>query len=187
MNNNQQIRKGMQVYDASNQAYGTVQDVFGDAIMVNGQRLSRNLIAKVEQGVIVLVPDVQELRVPVAEEQLQVGKREVSQGAVRVHKEVIQEQQNVPVELRRETAQVEKRDLPDRPVQAGDDVFREGTIEIPLKGEEAVTAKEAIVTGEVVIGKTQQVEQRQVSDTIRKERVQVEQAPLTDTTTNTQS
>jgi len=115
-----------------------------------------------------------EIRVPVAEEQLNVGKREVSGGAVNVHKTVTQKQVNVPVELRREEAHIEKVDTPDRPVRAGENVFQEESFQIPLQAEEAVVNKEAIVTGEVVVNKSQETERRNVGDTVRRERVEVD-------------
>jgi len=116
-----------------------------------------------------------ELRVPVAEERLNVGKREADLGEVQVRKTVTEEQQTVPVTLRREEVTVQERDVADRPLRAGEEAFTEGTIRVPVRGEEAVVAKEAVVTGEVVIDKTQKTEQRQVSDTVRKQRVDVEE------------
>ena len=116
---------------------------------------------------------------PVAEEQLNVGKREVGGGAVNVHKTVTQEQVNVPVELYREEAHIEKVDTPDRPLRPGEDAFREETFEIPLRAEEAVVSKEAIVTGEVVVNKSQETERRNVTDTVRRERVEVDRQEAT--------
>jgi len=46
---------------------------------------------------------------------------------------------------------------------------------VPVRGEEAVVAKEAVVTGEVVIDKNRTSEQRQVSDTVRKQSVDVDE------------
>ena len=103
------------------------------------------------------------------------GKREVSGGAVNVHKTVTQEQVNMPVELHREEAHIEKVDTPDRPLRAGEDAFKEESFQIPLRAEEAVVNKEAIVTGEVVVNKTQETERRNVGDTVRRERVEVDQ------------
>ena len=107
------------------------------------------------------------------EEQLKVGKREVSAGEVQLRKTVHTEQVNVPVELRREDVTVERVGASDvRPgTVAGN--FQEETIAVPLTREEAVVAKEAHVTGAVRLHKTAEAETQQVSETVRKEDVEV--------------
>ena len=182
MVNLRDIRKGTQIYGANNQLFGTVEDVQDQYVIVNGQRYETNAFSRFENNRLFLAENyagarnqnANEIRVPVAEEQLNVGKREVNGGQVNVHKSVVSEQVNMPVELRREEANIEKVNTPDRPLRAGEDAFREANYEIPLRAEEAVVNKEAIVTGEVVINKNQQVEQRQVADSVRKERVEVD-------------
>jgi uncharacterized protein (TIGR02271 family) len=116
-----------------------------------------------------------EIRVPVAEERLNVEKRQAELGEVQLRKTVEQEQVSVPVELQREEVRVDQRDVADRPVQAGDQVFQEGTIRVPVRGEEAIVTKEAVVTGEVVIEKERTTEREQITDTIRRERVEVDE------------
>ena len=115
----------------------------------------------------------EEIQIILHEEQLRVGKREVSAGEVHLHKTVHTEQVNVPVELRREDVTVER-------VAAGDvravnpaDAFKEETIDVPLTREEAVVSKEAHVTGAVRVKKTAQTETQQVSEQVRKEDVEV--------------
>ncbi len=119
--------------------------------------------------------DANEVAIPVAEERLNVQTREAELGEVQVHKSVIQEQVSVPVELEREEVHVQQRDIADRPVQAGDQLFQEGTIRVPVRGEEAVVSKEAVVTGEVVIDKERLVERQQVTDTVRREQIEVDE------------
>lgn len=187
------LRKGYTVYGANNQPLGTVDNVYDNYFTVNGQQYTADMIGDVRDNGIYLTgtgantynqtTDANTFRVPVAEEQLQVGKREVQAGAVRVHKEVVNEQQTIPVELRREEAEIQKIDTPDRPLRDGEAAFQEQTFEVPLRAEEAVVNKQAVVTGEVAINKNQQVEQRQVADTVRKERVMVDR--VDNTTTNT--
>jgi len=65
----------------------------------------------------------------------------------------------------------------DRPATEGDlkGAFEEGTIRVPVRGEEAFAHKETVVTGEVVIDKTRTTETEQITDTIRKEQVQVDE------------
>lgn len=119
--------------------------------------------------------DTSDMRIPVSEEQLNVEKREAEIGEVQLRKTVTQEQQTVPVELTREEVHVERRDVGDRPLRPGEQAFEESTIRMPVRGEEAVVTKEAVVTGEVVLNKEQTIERQQVADTVRKERVEVDQ------------
>jgi uncharacterized protein (TIGR02271 family) len=118
-----------------------------------------------------------QVRVPVREERLEVETRPTELGAVEIRKTVESEQQTVPVELTREEVHVEQRDVPARPATEADrpGAFEEGTIRVPVRGEEAVARKEAVVTGEVVIDKTRTTETQQVTDTVRRERVEVDE------------
>ena len=52
--------------------------------------------------------------------------------------------------------------------------FEEGIIRIPLRGEEVVVRKEAVVTGEVVINKERTTERQEITDTVRKQHVEVD-------------
>ena len=113
-----------------------------------------------------------EIAVPVAREELEVGKREVSAGEVRVQKRVEEEQVEVPVNLKRERVRVERRSVnPDRPAMSAD--FRDETIVVPLRAEEAEVSKRAVVSEEVVIHKDQITEERRVADSVRHEEVDV--------------
>jgi len=117
-----------------------------------------------------------EIRVPEVEERLEVGKRQVQAGEVQIRKEVHEERQSVPVEVTREEVHVEKRDVGERPLREGEKAFEEGTIRVPVQSEEVVARKEAVVTGEVVLNKTRETETQQVSDTLRRTEVHVDQS-----------
>ena len=115
----------------------------------------------------------EEIQIVLHEEQLKVGKREVSAGEVQLLKTVHTEQVNVPVELRREDVTIERVAAGDvRDVNAAD-AFKEGIIEVNLSREEAVVSKEAHVTGAVRLHKTSETETQNVSETVRKEDVEV--------------
>ena len=118
----------------------------------------------------------EELAVPVAEERLQVEKRQAELGAVELHKRVVEEQVSVPVELSREEVRVYRHDVADRPVRPGEAVFDGGVTRVPVRGEDAIVTKEAVITGEVVVDKERVVEREQVTDTVRKEQVEVERS-----------
>jgi len=179
------IRRGMTVYTSDNQSLGTVEDVTNSYFMAGGQQYPLSGGFRVQDNAVYLTggrdyagtnQNANEMRVPVMEEQLNVGKRQAQMGEVAVNKTVTQEQVNVPVELRREEVNVQQVDVNNRPLEAGeyDTAFQEGTIRVPVRGEEAVVSKQAVVTGEVAINKTVTSEQQTVSDTVRRENVQVD-------------
>lgn len=112
---------------------------------------------------------------PVVEERLRVGKRDTSHGRVRVRSYTVEEPVTESVRLRQDRVEVEHR-LVDRPVTEGDDAFRDRTIEAEEHGEEAVVAKEARVVGEVGLRRTSDTRQEKVSDTVRRTRVEMEDA-----------
>jgi stress response protein YsnF len=117
-------------------------------------------------------------KVPVVEEQLNVGKREQRQGGVRVYSHMTEKPVAEQVTLGEEKVNVERRPV-DRPV-SGDDlrnVQGEKTIEVTETREVPVVAKEARVVEEVVVNKTAQERQETVRDSVRRTDVQVENLP----------
>jgi uncharacterized protein (TIGR02271 family) len=111
--------------------------------------------------------------IPVVEERIQIGKRDVERGRVRVRSYIVERPVNEQVTLRSEHVEVERRRV-DRPAGASGDLFRERTIEAVERGEEAVVAKEARVTEEVVLKKDATERTETVSDTVRRTEVEVE-------------
>ncbi|MDQ2830160.1 MAG: YsnF/AvaK domain-containing protein [Chloroflexota bacterium] len=115
------------------------------------------------------------INVPVYEEELTVGKRQEQIGDVRLHKEVVTEQESIPVTLRHEEVTVERVPFTGQANQADvKNAFQNQDIDVPVMGEEAVVGKQLHETEEVRLHKQATDEQRQVSDTVRKERVVVE-------------
>jgi len=110
---------------------------------------------------------------PEVEERLRVGKRQVNSGRVRVRSYIIETPVTEQVNLHSETVHVERRPA-DRPASASDRAFRERTVEAIATSEEAVIAKEARVTGEVVVKKDAKDRAKTVTDTVRSTRVEVE-------------
>ncbi len=118
----------------------------------------------------------QEEVIPVYEEQLRVGKREVGRGSVRVRSYVVEQPVQEQVHLREERVHVERRPV-DRPadVAAGAaEPFRERTIEVTATAEEAVVAKEARVKEEIVVSKDAEERTETVSDTVRRTEVEID-------------
>ena len=106
-----------------------------------------------------------------SEEELRVGKREIDAGQVRLRKYVETEPVSADVELRHETAEVERHPV-NRPVRGDQIGEQEATVN--LHAEEPVVQKEAVEREEVTLRKGFENETRTVSDEVRKERVEVE-------------
>ncbi|NJM05320.1 YsnF/AvaK domain-containing protein [Candidatus Gracilibacteria bacterium] len=117
----------------------------------------------------------QDYVLPVVEEELQIGKREVERRRMRVYTRVTETPVEEQVRLREEHINVERRPV-DRPVTEADmAAFKEGTIEMTERAEEAVVSKVAHVIEEVVIGKEASEHVETVRDTVRRTDVEVEQ------------
>ena len=115
------------------------------------------------------------------EERLRVGKRQVNSGRVKVRSYVIEKPVSESVNLHSETVQVERRPV-DRAVGVGEDAFKERTIEAQATSEEAVVAKEARVTGEVLVRKEGSDRTETVKDKVRSTKVDVEDERRSGTT-----
>jgi uncharacterized protein (TIGR02271 family) len=184
------LRKGLKIFGTDNREYGTV-DRFDDQYAYVGkrqipvsafERMDNDRLYIGDQGRQYFETNDRaaaegEIRVPVREERLNVEKRQGEMGSVDIRKDVETEQVNIPVELRHEEVTVNRVDVRDRPVAAGEmaGAFEEGTIRVPVRGEEAFVQKEAFVTGEVVVDRDMKTERQTISDTVRKERVNVDE------------
>jgi len=116
-----------------------------------------------------------DIRVPVYEEELVVGKRQEQVGDVHLRKEVVTAQESVPVTLRHEEVTVERVAVTGQASQADlQNAFQDQVIEVPVMGEEAIVGKQLHQTEEVRLHKDATQVQEQVGGTVRKERVVVE-------------
>ena len=120
--------------------------------------------------------------IQLAEERLVVGKREVERGGVRVRSYIVSTPVSEQVTLREETVGIERRPV-DRAVAAGEDAFRDRTIEMRETGEEAVVAKQAVVTEEIALRKDVGQRTEEVQDSVRRTEVEVERVGAETTTT----
>ena len=120
--------------------------------------------------------DQGEVSIPIVEEQIRVGTREVESGGVRVDTRVEETPVREQVNLRDEQVRVERRPV-DQSVDASTvtDAFREGTFEVRERDQEAVVQKDARVVEEVVINKDVQQRTETVEDTVRRTDVDVQQ------------
>lgn len=112
--------------------------------------------------------------IPVVEEQLKVGKREVQRGGVRIFSRVVETPVNETIALREEHVDVQRRAV-NQPISPTDAAaFKEQTIEMRESAEEAVVEKSARVIEEVTIGKQVNQRQENITDTVRHTEVEVE-------------
>jgi len=120
--------------------------------------------------------DQGEVSIPIVEEQIRVGTREVESGGVRVDTRVEETPVREQVNLRDEQVRVERRPV-DQQVDASTvtDAFREGTFEVRERDQEAVVQKDARVVEEVVINKDVQQRTETVEDTVRRTDVDVQE------------
>lgn len=112
--------------------------------------------------------------IQLSEEQLKVGKREVPAGGVRLRKIIRTEVVQQPVELKHEEIVVER--VPASGTQPSGASFEEQDVFIPLRREEPVVQKESRVREEVRASKTAKTEQKEISEEVRKEDVEIEGA-----------
>lgn len=121
--------------------------------------------------------------VPIVEEQLVVGKREIERGGAVIHKRVIETPVQEQVTLREEHVTVERHPV-DRPATAQDtaNALRENTINVTERSEEAVVGKTARVVEEIVIGKEATQHTETIRDTVRRTDVDVNEVDAEDLT-----
>lgn len=113
--------------------------------------------------------------IPIVEEDIQVGKRQVQRGGVRVHTHISERPIEENVSLREEHVHVERRPVNRAATDADFTTFKEGTFELTETAEEAVVAKQARVIEEVVVGKESSERTETIRDTVRRTDVDVEE------------
>lgn len=112
--------------------------------------------------------------IPVVREDVEVGKRVVDMGGVRVYSRTVERPVNESIELREEHARVERRPV-DRPVTEADMAsLQDRTIEVQETAERPVVQKTARVVEEVVVGKDASTRSQDIQETVRETEVKVE-------------
>jgi uncharacterized protein (TIGR02271 family) len=175
----------MRIVGVDRTDYGTVERFDDDVVYVGGRpvpysafdRIDEGRLYLRERGVEQLVerPDTfaptgeGEIRVPLVEERLQVGTRAIELGDVEIRKVVESEPVSVPIEVRRDRIDVRQVDVEERPIRMDErmDAFTEAPIRVPVRGEEVIVTKEAVVTAEVEVGRTHVSERQTVTETVR--------------------
>ena len=111
--------------------------------------------------------------IPIVEEELAVGKRQVQSGGARIHTYVTETPVSQQVTLREERVTVDRRPV-DRAVTDADNAFDEKSFNVTEMSEEAVVGKTSRVVEEVVVGKTATDRTETIRDTVRRTDVEVE-------------
>lgn len=114
-----------------------------------------------------------EVAIPIAEEQLVVGKRTVARGQIHVRTHTVETPVHEEVRLRDEHVDVERRPVNER-VSDTTGLFKDRTVEMTETDEEAVIGKEARVVEEVVVRKQEGERRERIDDTVRRTEVDVE-------------
>jgi uncharacterized protein (TIGR02271 family) len=158
-------KTGYQEYDPNAAAYSRE-----DALRERGQYGDRQ---DIKEGA----------SIPVVEEELEVGKREVRKGGVRVYSRIVEKPVDQTVELLEEHVRVERRPV-DRALQKGEaERMREQSIEVTEMAEEPVIRKRARVREEVVVDKETTRHTEKIHDSVRHTEVEVEQLGAGDSRT----
>ena len=127
------------------------------------------------QGAQQFTQDSDGTTIPVIQEELKVGKREVQRGGVRIFQRVVETPVNQSIGLREEHVSVDRRPV-DRPLDPSDlGAFQESSFELRETAEEAVVEKSARVVEEVIVGKEVSQREQQISDSVRRTEVDIEQ------------
>jgi uncharacterized protein (TIGR02271 family) len=112
--------------------------------------------------------------IEVVEEELQVGKRAIRRGGVRIYSHVVSQPVEEQVRLREEHVNVERRPV-DREISPAEvSALRDQTIEVTEMAEEPVVAKRARVREEVLVGKEATERTETIRDNVRHTEVEVE-------------
>lgn len=119
------------------------------------------------------VPGQGDGTIEVMQEEMRIGKRDVSHGRVKVRAYTVEDQVSEDVTLRSETVSIDRRPV-DRVVDSADAAFADRTLEVEETSEEAVISKEARVKEEIDINKTAEQTTETVSGTVRHTEVEID-------------
>ena len=117
-----------------------------------------------------------EARITRSEEELEIGKRQVSAGEVEVRKTVETERVRQPVTRMREEVTIERHVVEGR--QPGDVEIGEDEIRIPVVEEEVVVEKRPVVKEEIVVKKHAVTDEQAVEADVRRERIDVDDSTV---------
>lgn len=112
--------------------------------------------------------------IPIIEEEVNVGKREVRRGGVRVRSRIIERPVEETLRLREERVRVERTPADREATDAELEGFQDETIEVHEYGEEPLVSKSSRVVEEVKVGKDVHEREETIREKARKTEVDVE-------------
>jgi uncharacterized protein (TIGR02271 family) len=122
-----------------------------------------------------------QVKVPIAEEELQASKTIREAGKLKLRKLVHTELRHFTIPVMREEVRVDRVRVPEgqtttanRTAATDQRAFREQEVNIPVMEEEVTVTKRPVVKEEVRVSKERMTEERPVSGEIRKEEVRIE-------------
>ena len=119
--------------------------------------------------------EAQETHIPLREEQLNVEKQRVQKGEVRIHKEIVTEQQRVDVPVSHEEVVIEH--IPASEARPAETPIGQGeTIRVPVSEEQVKVTKQTVETGQLDVTKRNVQGEQRVSGTVRREEPRIEKA-----------
>lgn len=134
----------------------------------------------------------EEERLALHEEQLHVDKKRVQTGEVDVEKYVVEDQQTIEVPVEREEIYIERRPVNKEATLHTSEVTdqahayeEEGRIHIPVMEEQVEVTKKDVIAEEIVIGKKKVVDTETVSETVRREEVDIHDSTHPDSINHT--
>ncbi len=164
----QALNSGWDTYEGSSSGYAG--DVLNDEMSTN-----RGATGDMTKGSTGTRSIDDTFTVPVHEEHLEATTTSREAGAVRINKDVIEEDQTLTVPVTEEKVNI-TRQIVDRDTVTGEEAFRDETIEVPLRRDEVnVEARDRVVE-EVQVSREKVQKNQNVTGTVRKEVVDVENA-----------
>lgn len=198
-----QVREGMDVLDRDGDKIGKAGESFGSYFNVDAGFLGMkeyyvpfDAVTEVRGDAIYVNADKDELgrmgwdtppaersasesaerdTLRLREEELTARKTPVETGRVHLEKEVVEEGRSLEVPVTREEVTVERRPVDRRPADKPIDATESETIEVPVREEQVDVEKRPVVYEEVGIGKRATQETKQVSDTVRREELRMDE------------
>ena len=125
--------------------------------------------------------------IQVIEENLEVGKRMVETGGVRLRSRIVAKPVEESIRLRQERVTVNRTPVNRAATAADLNAFQDGQIELTEHAEVPVVSKTANVVEEISVGKTVNERDEVIRDTVRKTEVDVENLGSTDQTIGNRS
>jgi uncharacterized protein (TIGR02271 family) len=122
-----------------------------------------------------------DMKVPIIEEQLNVGKREVETGGARLRSRIVERPVEEHLRLREEHVNIDRNPVNRKATDADLKNFKEGSIDATAHAEVPIVNKEARVVEEVNIHKDVTSHDETVRDTVRKTDVDVDKVKNKDT------